>query len=74
MNRSCRRLESVQRGLYGGRRRAAHREPAAAESMADPAMDSRPAKLLSDRDVLVALKLGTPAVFQPIELAPRYAP
>ena len=58
MERSCRRLESVQRGLYGGRRHAAHREPAAAESTADPAMDSRPAKLLSDRDVQEFIRSG----------------
>ena len=58
MDRSCRRLESVQRGLYGGRRHAAHTEPAAAESTADPAMDSRPAKLLSDRDVREFIRSG----------------
>jgi hypothetical protein len=61
MQPSYRRLESVLRGVDGGRRHSPHNEPAAAvaaPSLADPAMDSRPAKLLSDRDVQEFIRSG----------------
>ena len=61
MQPSYRRLQSVLRGVDGGRRHSPHNEPAAAvaaPSLADPAMDSRPAKLLSDRDVQEFIRSG----------------